>query len=56
MVLERGTLVEYDSPFALLNDTSSKFHALCRATGEVEFAYLRQTAEAAAEKKKKESL
>jgi ABC-type multidrug transport system fused ATPase/permease subunit len=30
LVLDQGTIAEYDTPSALLNDTNSKFYALCK--------------------------
>lgn len=44
-VLDRGNLVEYDSPAKLLEDTSSRFYALCRASGKSEFRVLKKMAE-----------
>ncbi|TDL25136.1 multidrug resistance-associated ABC transporter [Rickenella mellea] len=44
MLLDEGRIIEFDSPKALLSDTSSKFHALCQATGKEEFAVLKRLA------------
>ncbi|THH21147.1 hypothetical protein EW146_g360 [Bondarzewia mesenterica] len=45
MLLEEGRIVEFDSPGNLLSDSSSKFYALCKATGKNEFAVLKKMAE-----------
>ncbi|KAH6918109.1 ATP-binding cassette transporter [Coprinopsis sp. MPI-PUGE-AT-0042] len=44
VVLDQGRIVEFDSPKTLLSNENSNFHALCRATGEEEFASLRRMA------------
>ncbi|KAA1472498.1 multidrug resistance-associated ABC transporter [Dentipellis sp. KUC8613] len=44
MLLDNGRIVEFDSPGALLSDPSSRFYALCKATGKEEFAVLRRMA------------
>ncbi|EMD35635.1 hypothetical protein CERSUDRAFT_85574 [Gelatoporia subvermispora B] len=44
MLLDEGTIVEFDKPATLLSQPSSKFYALCKATGENEFAVLRKMA------------
>ncbi|TDL21435.1 ATP-binding cassette transporter [Rickenella mellea] len=44
MLLDEGRIVEFDSPRALLSDPSSKFYALCQATGNEEFAVLKRLA------------
>ncbi|KLO19366.1 ATP-binding cassette transporter [Schizopora paradoxa] len=46
MLLEGGRILEFDSPARLMSDTSSKFYALCRATGDREFSALQRLAEA----------
>lgn len=45
LVLDQGHVVEYASPASLIADTSSKFHALCRASGRSEFKLLKKMAE-----------
>ncbi|KAF7308067.1 Multidrug resistance-associated ABC transporter protein [Mycena kentingensis (nom. inval.)] len=42
MLLEEGRIVEFDRPAALLADPSSKFYALCAATGTKELGILQQ--------------
>lgn len=44
MLLDEGRIVEFDKPAKLLQDTSSKFHALCKATGKNELAVLKKMA------------
>ncbi|EPQ52340.1 multidrug resistance-associated ABC transporter [Gloeophyllum trabeum ATCC 11539] len=44
MLLEEGHIVEFDTPSTLLSDLSSKFYALCKATGKDEFAMLNKLA------------
>ncbi|GAA6061872.1 hypothetical protein JCM10212_000513 [Sporobolomyces blumeae] len=44
MVLDKGRLVEFDSPATLLQDPTSQFHALCRAGGKNEFRILEKMA------------
>ncbi|KAI0074080.1 multidrug resistance-associated ABC transporter [Panus rudis PR-1116 ss-1] len=44
MLLDEGRIVEFDKPATLLRDTSSKFYALCKATGKTELAMLRKLA------------
>ncbi|KAJ7065610.1 multidrug resistance-associated ABC transporter [Mycena amicta] len=44
MLLEQGRIVEFDRPAVLLADASSKFHALCQATGKKEFKMLKTMA------------
>ncbi|KAL9710249.1 hypothetical protein Ac2012v2_006545 [Leucoagaricus gongylophorus] len=44
MVLEEGRIIEFDNPSSLLTDSSSKFHALCKASGKDEFAMLKKMA------------
>ena len=45
LVLDRGEIVEFDSPAKLLDDPSSRFYALCRASGRREFAILKKMAQ-----------
>ncbi|CED85202.1 multidrug resistance-associated abc transporter [Phaffia rhodozyma] len=47
IVMDAGHLKEYDSPYNLLQDPDSKFHALCLATGPNEFEILLKLAEEA---------
>ncbi|GAA5837596.1 hypothetical protein JCM11251_002021 [Rhodosporidiobolus azoricus] len=42
LLLDKGRLIEYDSPAKLLEDPSSRFYALCRAAGKKEFAILKK--------------
>ncbi|KAF7377450.1 Multidrug resistance-associated ABC transporter [Mycena sanguinolenta] len=44
MVLEEGRIVEFDRPKTLLEDPSSVFHGMCKATGNAEFAKLQSMA------------
>ncbi|KAK2461264.1 hypothetical protein APHAL10511_006791 [Amanita phalloides] len=44
LLLDQGHVVEFDRPAVLLGDPSSKFYALCKATGKDEFATLRRMA------------
>lgn len=44
MLLDRGKIVEFDTPSVLLKDTSSQFYGLCKATGSAEFSMLKQMA------------
>ncbi|KAJ3746747.1 multidrug resistance-associated ABC transporter [Lentinula detonsa] len=44
MLLDQGRIVEFDKPQVLLADSSSKFHALCKATGKEEFSTLKKLA------------
>lgn len=44
MILDEGHIVEFDTPATLIADTSSKFHALCKASGESDFALLKEMA------------
>jgi len=44
LLLDQGHVVEFDKPAVLLGDPSSKFHALCKATGKEEFATLKRMA------------
>ncbi|KAH7344787.1 multidrug resistance-associated ABC transporter [Rhizoctonia solani] len=45
VVMDQGHIAEYDEPSVLLADPSSKFFALCKATGPKEFAVLKHMAE-----------
>ncbi|EUC65182.1 multidrug resistance-associated ABC transporter, partial [Rhizoctonia solani AG-3 Rhs1AP] len=47
LVMDQGHIAEYDEPGVLLADSSSKFYALCKATGAKEFAVLKHMAEEA---------
>ncbi|KAF8761854.1 Multidrug resistance-associated ABC transporter [Rhizoctonia solani] len=47
LVMDQGHIAEYDEPSALLANSSSKFYALCKATGPKEFAVLKHMAEEA---------
>jgi len=40
MVMDDGNIAEFDTPLNLLNDSASKFYALCKATGPEEFGTL----------------
>ncbi|KAJ6552953.1 multidrug resistance-associated ABC transporter [Mycena capillaripes] len=42
MLLDQGTIAEFDRPSVLLANKSSKFYALCKATGSEEFAMLKK--------------
>lgn len=42
LLLDKGRLIEYESPAKLLEDPASRFYALCRATGKKEFAILKK--------------
>ncbi len=44
MVLDRGELTEFDTPKALLSDSSSMFHSLVKQTGKANMAYLKKIA------------
>ncbi|KAF5389660.1 hypothetical protein D9757_004116 [Collybiopsis confluens] len=44
MLLDQGRIVEFDKPSVLLSDSSSKFYALCKATGKEEFSTLKKLA------------
>lgn len=44
MLLDQGKIVEFDRPAVLLSDPSSQFYGLCEATGENEFAMLKNLA------------
>ncbi|GAA5944109.1 uncharacterized protein JCM15063_005316 [Sporobolomyces koalae] len=44
MVLDKGRLLEFDSPAALIKDPNSQFHSLCRAGGKNEFKVLEKMA------------
>ncbi|CAE6433200.1 unnamed protein product [Rhizoctonia solani] len=47
LIMDQGHIAEYDEPGVLLADASSKFYALCKATGPKEFAVLKHMAEEA---------
>ncbi|GAA6039699.1 hypothetical protein JCM8097_001359 [Rhodosporidiobolus ruineniae] len=42
LLLDKGKLIEFDSPAKLIEDPNSRFHALCRAAGKKELAILRK--------------
>ncbi|GAA5989349.1 hypothetical protein JCM5350_005683 [Sporobolomyces pararoseus] len=44
MVLDKGKLLEFDSPANLIKDPNSQFHSLCRAGGKSEFRVLEKMA------------
>ncbi|KAK0203733.1 multidrug resistance-associated ABC transporter [Desarmillaria ectypa] len=44
MLLDQGSIVEFDTPNVLLSDPASKFYALCKATGKEEFSVLKKMA------------
>jgi len=44
MILDQGNIAEFDRPSTLLQDSTSKFYALCKATGREEFAMLKKMA------------
>jgi ABC-type multidrug transport system fused ATPase/permease subunit len=44
MLLEEGSIIEFDSPAALLSNPNSKFYTFCKATGKQEFAVLKRMA------------
>ncbi|KAJ7598811.1 multidrug resistance-associated ABC transporter [Mycena floridula] len=44
MLLEQGSIVEFDSPKTLLQNPESKFYLLCKAAGKEEFATLKRMA------------
>ncbi|KAF8627345.1 hypothetical protein AX15_004416 [Amanita polypyramis BW_CC] len=44
LLLDQGQIAEFDRPAVLLGDPSSKFYALCKATGKEEFATLKRMA------------
>ncbi|KAJ6499847.1 P-loop containing nucleoside triphosphate hydrolase protein [Mycena vulgaris] len=44
MLLDQGRIVEFERPGTLLEDPTSKFYALCKATGKDEFAMLKKGA------------
>lgn len=48
MVMDQGRIAEFDDPSVLLSNPSSKFYALCKATGPKEFAVLKHMADEAA--------
>ncbi|GAA5957930.1 hypothetical protein JCM10213_002262 [Rhodosporidiobolus nylandii] len=44
LLLDKGRLIEFDSPQKLLEDPSSRFYALCRAAGKRELQILKKMA------------
>lgn len=44
MLLDKGRIVEFDTPHKLLSNPNSRFYSLCRATGCDEFAVLERLA------------
>jgi ABC-type proline/glycine betaine transport system ATPase subunit len=44
LVMDKGSIMEYDSPAELLRDKRSRFYSLCKATGPSEFKALRHMA------------
>ncbi|KAF7343129.1 ATP-dependent bile acid permease [Mycena venus] len=44
MLLDQGKIAEFDRPSVLLTNKSSKFYALCKATGKEEFEMLKKLA------------
>ncbi|GAA5841427.1 hypothetical protein JCM3766R1_004081 [Sporobolomyces carnicolor] len=44
LVLDKGHILEFDSPATLIKDPSSQFHSLCRAGGKNEFRILEKMA------------
>ncbi|KAJ6579193.1 multidrug resistance-associated ABC transporter, partial [Mycena vulgaris] len=44
MLLDQGRIAEFDRPSVLLANSSSKFHALCKATGREEYKMLKKMA------------
>lgn len=44
MVLDQGRITEFDKPATLLSDSSTRFFALCKATGKDEFMMLKKMA------------
>ncbi|TFK38174.1 multidrug resistance-associated ABC transporter [Crucibulum laeve] len=44
MLLEQGRIIEFDRPGVLLSNPSTKFYALCKATGKEEFVMLKKMA------------
>lgn len=46
MLLDQGRIAEFDKPSVLLQDVTSKFYSLCKATGKDEFATLKRMASA----------
>lgn len=51
LVLDKGNVLEYDSPLTLLRDEKSSFRELCARSGELDM--LQEMAETAAEEKEK---
>ncbi|KAH8087167.1 multidrug resistance-associated ABC transporter [Cristinia sonorae] len=44
MLLDQGRIVEFDKPSVLLQDPTSQFYSLCKATGKSELAMLKKLA------------
>ncbi|KAG5641131.1 hypothetical protein DXG03_005945 [Asterophora parasitica] len=44
MLLDQGHIAEFERPSILLKDPTSKFYALCKATGKEEFSVLKKLA------------
>jgi ABC-type proline/glycine betaine transport system ATPase subunit len=53
--MDKGHILEYDSPATLLKDPTSAFSRLCRATGNAEFKNLKRMALEAEQKRKTKS-
>ncbi len=43
-MLDKGHVIEYDSPRRLLEDPNSRFYQMCRAAGRSEFKLLKRMA------------
>jgi ABC-type multidrug transport system fused ATPase/permease subunit len=52
VVMEKGEVVEYDSPWELINKKDGKFREMCQAAGDGELDGLLQAAKKAWESKK----
>ncbi len=52
LVMDKGSIMEYDSPAVLLRDKESRFYALCKASGPSEFKSLRHMANEAERRRK----
>ena len=39
LVMDKGSVVEYDDPFTLMNQGKSVFHEMCTASGDYEALY-----------------
>jgi ABC-type multidrug transport system fused ATPase/permease subunit len=42
LVLHDGQVAEFDKPIRLIDNTSSRYHKLCKAAGRAEFRHLRE--------------